>query len=87
MFFRFCLKCIKDYVEPAVYDESILNGEWKPTLLMSIGDVDPEMEANNYNSPLYWYGNSVMLDADAYAYVVSVSEWKVDSIQESWKSR
>ncbi|MBD5395713.1 MAG: hypothetical protein HDR71_15955 [Lachnospiraceae bacterium] len=75
----FCLKRIKDYVEPAVYDESILNGEWKPTLLMAIGDVDPEMEANNYSSPLYWYGNSVMLDADAY--VVSVSEWKTDSIQ------
>lgn len=75
----FCLKRIKDYIEPAVYDESILNGEWKPTLLMSIGDVDPEMEANNYSSPLYWYGNSVTMNTDFYA--VSVSEWKTENIQ------
>lgn len=77
----FCLKRIKEYTGSTIPVDNILRGEWKPTLLMAIEDVNENLEANTYNSPLWWYGNQVILDKEVY--VVDVSEWSINKISVS----
>lgn len=77
----FCLKRIREYADLTVPVDDILKGEWKPTLLMAIENVNENLEANTYNSPLWWYGNRVILDKEEY--VVDVSEWNINKISVS----
>lgn len=77
----FCLKRIKEYVYSTIPVDDILRGEWKPVLLLAIENVNENLEANTYNSPLWWYGNRVIMDEEGYA--VEVSEWNINKISAS----
>ena len=47
-------------------------------LLLEEEKVDPNSEALTYDNFFWWYGNWVMLEADAYS--VEVSDWKTEKI-------
>ena len=74
----FRLRRLKEYREPSFAEEEVLTGIWKPVLLLEEEKVDPKSEALTYDNLFWWYGNWVMLEADAYS--VEVSDWKTEKI-------